>query len=1033
MRKPNSASARIPSLGTRNCGQGSLTASPNVRNCGRRTRNESEFFAIFLANQVERSPLAVTHKERFISFTPATLLTALAAGSLSLATAAPDAPKSLTVNEGRVAPLGFHDATPTFSWKLADSRPGAAQTSYQIVATLVRNGEVWDSGKVTSDQSVYVPYQGAALASGDQLLWRVRYWDQEGAESPWSEWTSLEMGLLDNTDWAGEWIHQEIPPLLSERYPITSASYGAPAKKGVDLTKKLTEQLDKAGHSTLTVPVGMKGLFPAKDPAPGVLKTFRFTYRKDGKEEIVTIPDGGSYTFAGTNSDPVPTFTKTFSLDEAPATARLHITARGIFEASINGRRVGNDSMTPGWTNYHEKIETLTYDVGTLLQKGENTLSVQVAKGWYAGTILDSYWGEMPQLLAQLESNGTVTVATDASWAVSTASPITMADIYNGEDYDANRAITAESYQPVQTSPVEALPLLRPKGFQTVKVTKGINPVALDKRDDGSVIYNLGQNMVGTFAVKIPVKKGQLVTITVAEMLQADGSLYRENYRAARSLATYLPAEDGTITYRPTFTFFGFQYAEIKGHDTSAEPALDWIRGLVLHTAFPQTGTFTSSHTKLNQLQSNIEWGQRGNFLDIPTDCPQRDERLGWTGDAQAFSPVALYNFDSHAFFTSWLESMRIDQHPDGMVPNIIPPGKYKDWGNAPGWGDAIYLIPWQVYLRTGDRDILADNYDAMKLRVANYERDAKGNLTQRNEGFGDWLQPILYHGTEKLAGPVNPANGEPETRYGETPRDFLGSCFYARGCQILADSARILGKSEDEKRYRKLAQEIAAAVAASSFDKDGKSTLPVETQTAYVMPLAFDLLPEELAQKATENLVARIQKDGGKLNTGFIGSAVLCPTLDKVGAIETASQVLFISDYPSWFYSIDQGATTIWERWNSYTKADGFGDAAMNSFNHYAYGAVGEFLYERLARLAPDPAKPGYKHLIVRPAFQGHPLTSASATLETRYGTASNSWEKIGKGIEMTTVVPPNTTATIILPGKTHEVTAGTHTFQIQ
>lgn len=966
-------------------------------------------------------------------FTPTTLLTAFAAASISVAHATPDAPGNLTVNEGRVEPLGFHDATPTFSWKLADARPGAAQTAYQLVATHVRTGEVWDSGRVGSDQSVYVPYQGPTLTSGDKLLWRVRYWDQEGAESPWSEWTQLEMGLLNNSDWAGQWIHEEIPPSLSERYPITSASYGDPTKKGIDLTKKLIEQLNKSGHTTLTIPVGMPGLFPAQDPAPGVAKAFRFTYPKDGKEETVAIPDGGSFTFEGTNSDPVPTFTKTFSLATAPQSARLHLTARGIFEARINGERVGNDFMAPGWTNYHEKIETLTYDVGSLLQKGENTLSVQVAKGWYAGTILDSYWGEMPQLLAQLECDGAVTVVTDDSWKVSTAGPITMADIYNGEDYDANRAITADSYQAVTTSPVEAKPRLRPKGFQTVKVIKGIPAIALDKREGGSVIYDLGQNMVGTFAVKIPVKKGQLVTITVAEMRQADGSLYRENYRAARSLATYLPAEDGTITYRPTFTFFGFQYAEIEGHDSSVEPELDWIRGLVLHTAFPQTGTFTSSHPKLNQLQSNIEWGQRGNFLDIPTDCPQRDERLGWTGDAQAFAPVALYNFDSHAFFTSWLESMRIDQHPDGIVPNIIPPGKYKDWGNAPGWGDAIYLIPWQIYLRTGDQEILADNYAAMKLRVANYERDAKNNLTQRNEGFGDWLQPVLYHGTKKLAGPVNPANNEPETRYGETPRDFLGSCFYARGCQILADTARVLGEDEDQQRYQKLALEIATAVAKSCFDSDGKSTLPVETQTAYVMPLAFDLLPAELAKKATAHLVARIQKDGGKLNTGFIGSAVLCPTLDKVGAIETASQVLFTSEYPSWFYSIDQGATTIWERWNSYTKADGFGDAAMNSFNHYAYGAVGEFLYERLAGLAPDPANPGYKHLIVRPAFEGHPLTSASATLETRYGTASNSWQKTAQGIEMTTVVPPNTTATIVLPGETREIAAGTHTFQVQ
>lgn len=950
------------------------------------------------------------------------------------AMATPLAPTQLSVNEGRKTPLGFHDAVPSFSWKIQDDRAGARQTAYQIVTTNARNQDVWDSGKVLSSQSVYVPYQGGALQSRDQLLWRVRYWDQEEKESPWTEWTSLELGLLTNENWKGKWIHQGELPTLEKVYHIVNASYGDPKEGGlrVNVTQKLIAFLATT-NAPLSIQVGNPAVFPPGDLVPDVEKTFVITYRKTGLEKTITVKDGGVVHFRSESTHPVPTFRKKFTLETSPEKARLYLTSRGIFEASLNGQRVGNDFMTPGWTNYHEKIETLTYDVGPLLQEGENELRVKVAKGWYAGTILDSYWGETPELLAQLECDGEVKVVTDENWQVSTASPIVMADIYNGEDYDARRQITSESFRSVTTKAVEAKPLLRPKAFQTVKITQGVTPVSLDKREDGSVIYNLNQNIVGTFAIQIPVKKNQLVTITVAEMLNADGSLYRENYRKARSLATYLPAEDGVIEYRPSLTFFGFQYAQIEGFDAEHEPQIDWIRGLVLHTDFQQTGSFTSSHEKLNKLQSNIEWGQRGNFLDIPTDCPQRDERLGWTGDAQAFSPVALYNFDTHAFFTSWMESMRIDQHPDGMVPNIIPPGKYKDWGNAPGWGDAIYLIPWQVYLRTGDRKILSDNYEAIKLRLSKYENDLKDNLIQREEGFGDWLQPILYYGNEKLAGPDNPATGQPETRYGETPRDFLGSCFFARGCQIAADCARILNKPEDEKRYRELAQGIATAVASTYFDKDGKSTLPVETQTAYVMPLAYDLLPEELAAKATENLVARIEADDNKLNTGFIGTALLCQTLNKVGAIYTASRVLFTSEYPSWFYSIDQGATTIWERWNSYTKADGFGDAAMNSFNHYAYGAVGEFLYERLAGLAPDPANPGYKHILIQPAFKGHPLTQASATLETRYGTASNSWQTTDAGIEMTTVIPPNTTATITLPGKTLEVEAGTHKFLVK
>lgn len=961
-----------------------------------------------------------------------TLIPFLAASSLVLS--APLAPTELAVNEGRVAPLGFHDATPTFSWKLEDARLGAAQTAYQIATANPRSREVWDSGKVESSQSVYIPYQGPPLRSRDQLLWRVRYWDQEGEQSPWSDWTQLELGLLTNRNWRGKWIHQGAQPTLEKVYQVISASYGDPKPGGlrVPLAEKLKAYL-ATSDGPLTLKVGNPAIFPPEDLSPNVEKTFVVKYRKNGREQTVTAQDGGALHFQGASTDPVPTFRKKFTLSEAPQKARLYLTSRGIFEATLNGKKVGEDFMAPGWTNYHEKIETLTYDVTALLKKGGNDLRIQVAKGWYAGSIMGGYWGDTPELLAQLESDGQLAAVTDQTWEVSTASPIVMSDIYHGEDYDASQSIREESYRPVVTKAVEPKPLLLPKGFQTVKVIETLDPVTLNQRRDGSVIFNLGQNMVGTFTVKIPVKRGQKVTITVAEMLNEDGTLYRENYREARSLATYLPAQDGLITYQPTFTFFGFQYAQIEGFDVAATPELSWIQGQVLHTDFAQTGTFTSSHKKLNQLQSNIEWGQRGNFLDIPTDCPQRDERLGWTGDAQAFASVALYNFDTHAFFSSWMESMRIDQHPDGMVPNIIPAGKYKDWGNAPGWGDAIYLIPWQVYLRTGDRRMLADNYEAMKLRLSKYEKDLEENLIIRDEGFGDWLQPVLYHQTKHLALPDNAETGQPETRGGETPRSFLGSCFYARGCQIVAQSAALLGRKEDAKIYRDQAQKTAEAVAAKYFDADGKVTLPVETQTAYVMPLAFDLLPKDLAQKATKNLVARIEKDGNRLNTGFIGTAVLCPTLDKVGALTTASQVLFTSEYPSWFYSIDQGATTIWERWNSYTRADGFGDASMNSFNHYAYGAVGEFLYERLAGIAPDPAEPGYKHILIAPAFEGHPLTSASATLETRYGTVSNTWEKTAKGVIMTTVIPPNTTATVTLPTGPQKVAAGTHKFVVK
>jgi len=413
-------------------------------------------------------------------------------------------------------------------------------------------------------------------------------------------------------------------------------------------------------------------------------------------------------------------------------------------------------------------------------------------------------------------------------------------------------------------------------------------------------------------------------------------------------------------------------------------------------------------------LQSNITWGQRGNFLDIPTDCPQRNERLGWTGDAQVFAPTSMFNYDCHAFWKSWLGSMRDDQLKDGRVPHVIP--NILPNVNSAGWMDAATIIPWGIYVRSGDIEVLADNFEMMEKLVAWYRGQSVDGLSPNANGFGDWLQPYS------------------EKTKGDTPQPLLQAAFYARSCQILADSARALEREEAANKYTAEAESIKRAYAEQYFDVEGKLINAPETQTAYLLAIAFDLIPEAMKKMAAGHLVRLIDDADGHLRTGFLGTPYIVSVLDEMGHRDLALSILFKETYPSWFFSINQGATTMWERWNSYSHKDGFGKVGMNSFNHYAYGAIGQWMYERVAGLAPDPVHPGYKHFFVRPLIAPR-LDHARAELETAYGKASSGWKKENGKVIMDVVVPPNTTATIEFPNgrETETVPAGTYRFELE
>ena len=863
-----------------------------------------------------------------VPFRHVCLQSTLLLGLLMTFTAHGEPAQALVVGEGFRNPLGFHDATPTFSWKLPPEVK--AQTAYRL--EVKAPGGSWDSGWVETDRSTFVPYGGPRLRSRERVEWRVNVRDEEARELGWSEPAHFELGLLSTEDWQARWIRPSQPA----------------------------------------------------DPR---------------RENVATLR-------------------RTLTLATPPARARLYVTARGLFSVELNGTRVGRDHFANGWTSYHHRLDTLTYDVSDQLRAGGNELHVRLGTGWYSGRL---GWGEdgrftygrHPELLLQLEidrpDGSRETVISDATWEGTFEGPIVSSSIYDGEDYDARRQ--PDGWAPVTATEELGAAELTPKPFPPVRAEHTLPARAVTEPAPGRYVFDLGQNMVGWPRLRLPVEKDRTIIIRFAEMLQSDGTLYTENYRSARSTNTYTAAESGTVEWEPHFTFHGFRYVEISGLRGDVQPQKDWVTGIVLHSALRPIGRFSSSHAKLNQLQSNIVWGQRGNFLDIPTDCPQRDERLGWTGDAQVFGPTAMFNYDCLAFWKSWLGSMRHDQFPDGRIPHVIP--DVLKAGGSPGWMDAATIIPWDTYVRTGDTEVLADNFQMMEKLVGWYRGKAVDGLIPQIQGFGDWLQPYA------------------DQREGETPIGLLGTAFYAHSAQLLARTARVLQRNAEAERYAAEAAAVQAAFARQYLDADGRLQNAPETQTGYVLAIAFGLVPEALKPAAAGHLVRLVREAGGHLRTGFLGTPHLVRVLDETGHAELAYDLLFKETYPSWFYPINQGATTMWERWNSYSHENGFGDAGMNSFNHYAYGCIGQWMYERVAGLAPDPDYPGYKHFFIRPLV-GAQLDSARAELDTPYGAAVSSWVKRDDRVALEVVVPPNTTATIEFPdGRPAEtVAAGAHQY---
>jgi len=876
--------------------------------------------------------------------------------------------------EYRTNPLGIDVKLPRLGWEMQTDRQGARQTAYQIFAASdpqnlsAGKADLWDSGKVESDQSVHIAYAGKALESRQRVYWKVNVWDEMG-EATQSESAWFEMGLLRRKDWKAKWI-------------------------------------------------------------------------------------GAALTGGPRSTIPIPHLRKSFSMPGNAQSARLYVTAVGVYECSINGKQVSEDVFAPGWTHYGKRVQYKVYDVTHLLQNGENVIGALLGDGWAVGHIGLGHrqtYSRQPKLLAQLEitlnDGQKINVISDRTWTHQFG-PILESDMLQGESYDARLEMPGwdtsnfddKRWLKVEIFDDPAVNLVATNG-PTVRRISELKPVS-DPVEKGnfiqkSYIFDLGQNMVGRVRFKGSAPAGTTVILRFAEVLNPDGTMYTTNLRGARATDNYTFKGEGEEIWEPKFAFHGFRYVEISGYPSAV--TRDTITGIVLHSDMNPTGDFECSEPIINQLQHNILWGQKGNFVDVPTDCPQRDERLGWTGDIQVFARTAAFNMDVAGFMTKWAKDVADAQTERGTVPAVVPNAIPPLEDGGPAWADAAIICPWTMYLCYGDTRILEENYAVMTRFMDFLLNASPGYIRCAPEyegwpGFGDWLS-------------IN-AN---------TPRDVIGTAFLAYDANLMAQIAALLGKTREAAKYRKLFADVKKAFGAR-YLKGSKLTAPpappsqiramldgadaisrgnlkvvdygpvesnvfntdlfTPTQTSYVLALHFDLLPQKLRPLAALELVADIQRRDGHLSTGFVGAPYLPHVLSDNGQVDAAYTLLHQKSWPSWLYSVTQGATTIWERWDGWTEESGFQDPGMNSFNHYAYGSIGAWLYNTVAGIDIDPAQPGYKHSILRPQ-PGGGLTQAAGKLKTLYGELVSDWKIENGKLHWTVVVPPNTTASLHVPAK--------------
>jgi alpha-L-rhamnosidase len=886
---------------------------------------------------------------------------------------------ALSVAETRceylINPLGIDELQPRLTWRVDSNDRGARQTAYRILVAssaeqLAGNiGDLWDSGEVSGDQTVNVVYEGKSLAARQQCFWKVCVWDEHGHAS-WSQTAFWSMGLLATKDWQADYISfRDTTPVWKD-------------------TQKLF-------------------LPPAHQ------------YRKE------------------------------FAAGKIVKRATLYATALGIYELYLNGSRIGDARFAPGWTDYRQRAYYNTYDVTSLVKRGDNAIGAWVADGWYSGylgfgllagmgterTGRDTY-GKTPALMAQLEieytDDSSQIIPTDSSWQETGNGPICEADFLMGEYYDAaawspailaseNSVLPATFYEyqnppSGESSPKNeghplALGFQRPaalRAFPGVPVCPvlEINPISLTSPTNGVYIFNLGQNLAGVIRLKVKGAAGTTIRLRYGEQLHADGTLMTENLRKARATDYYvLRGDPRGETYEPRFTYHGFQYVEVTGYP--CKPPLDAIKAIVLQSATPMTSDFECSDPMVNRLFKNIVWTQRANFLDLPTDCPQRDERFGWMGDAQIYVHCATLNADVAAFYTKWLREVMGAQRPSGTFPGYCPSPFQSGWDFGTAWCDAGVICPYTIWQAYDDKRIIQQCWPYME-KFMDWRKTSSTNflgIIHGNE-WGDWLS----------FGP-------------KTPLDYVDTAYFAYTANLMSQMAAAIGKNAEAADYHRLFDHIKTAFNQKYLQPHG--SLTVDTETAYALALYMDLLPADLRFKAGKILADKLRggdmEQNSGMTTGFLGTRPLLPVLTSVGENDLAVKLLQSQKFPSWGYEVAQGATTIWEHWDSYTKAHGFDgvdgkqNASMNSFAHYSFGAVCEWMLGDLAGIQSDG--PGYDKIIIHPhppaagsKPEHDPIHWVKAHYDSIHGRITSNWKRAGNTFELQTTIPPNTTATVYL-----------------
>ncbi len=904
-------------------------------------------------------------------------------------------------------PLGIDATSPRLSWILTSEQRSEKQTAYRVLVAssaklLSQNtGDLWDSGKVVSDETSQIVYSGSPLLSRQSCFWKVQVWDRDGKPGAWSSVAQWHMGLLNPTDWNAQWIIGQAPTSNAlASLVIRRATYEAVEHSAVaDVTKALARQVK---NNQLSVEVNNKSL--GVDPAQNVVKRLRVEYELGGKSMTKEIGENQTLVLPD-DAKSIPYLRKPFVLKQSVQRAVLYATALGLYEVHLNGQRVGDHVLAPDWTDYRKRVRYQAYDVTTLLKRGDNTLGALLANGWFSGKIgngANAFFGKVPAFFAQLEvtyaDGHTEQIVTDASWK-SLRSPILASDFMLGEDYDARLEVKGwdkpgldDSKWTVVGVRDESSRRLEAQVMEPVRKVIELKSKTVTEPKPGSWVYDLGQNMVGVVRLKVSAPAGTRLTLRHAEMLNDNGTIYTKNLRGAPSVDHYICNGTGTEIWEPRFTFHGFRYVEITG--LTGNPKLDAVTGVVITSDTPQAGEFACSDPRINQLQSNIQWGQRGNYISIPTDCPQRDERLGWMGDAQVFIRTATYNADVAAFFTKWLVDVDDGQTAAGAFADVNP--NTMNCYSVPAWGDAGVICPWTIYEIYGDKRVLEKHLPAMTKWVDYLHLHSTDLLRDKDRGndYGDWL-----------------------SQHADTPKDLIGTAYFAYSTHLLAKSYRALGHDEAAEKYEKLFAEIKAAFNQAYVSTDGR--IKGNTQCVYAMALKFELLPENLRAKAAQYLEDDIKAKGGHLSTGFVGVSYLLPVLTQAGKADTAYGLLLQDTFPSWLFSVKHGATTIWERWDGWTPDKGFQDPVMNSFNHYSLGSCGEYLFGGIGGI--KPASPGYKTIQIKPIIRSG-LTWAKTSYDSINGKIATAWKRDGQRLTLEVVVPANTTATVFIPAKSAE-----------